>query len=66
MKNSSVEKKIKNLEEAISRLEKGMYPSYSVEYITDQIAWMSKWKVTDKKKIDELAQRMIDYFERMR
>lgn len=47
IKPQTIEKKIKKIENTLSRMENGLYTDVSIGYITDQIAWLWKYRYID-------------------
>lgn len=46
--------------DAISRYERGLYPTHKIEWITDRIAWCAKFKRITTQQTAELCNRAIE------
>ena len=65
MKNLDfVNKKVNRLEKALDRLEKNQYSELSLDYISNQISWLWKFRYITHDKMEELADRVINLYER--
>lgn len=57
MKPETVQRKVRRLEEAMDRMEHGLYPGLSISEINDQIAWLWKFRYIDYYDMSRLAHR---------
>ena len=44
---------------AISRLENGLYPTMTIERISDKIEWCWKFRHITERQLEELCDRMV-------
>lgn len=44
MKQDTVKKKVEKIENSLNRMEQGLYTDVSISWITDQIAWLWKFR----------------------
>lgn len=57
VKKETILKKIKRVEDALTRMENGMYPGVSIGWITDTIAWLWKFRYISYDKLTDLTAR---------
>lgn len=55
MKQETLGKKIKRIEDTFDRMERGMYTGVSIGWVIDQIAWLWKYRYIDHDKLNELS-----------
>lgn len=53
----NVQKKVKRIENILDRMEKGLYTGISIGYVTDQIAWLWKFRYIDYDTLTRLTTR---------
>jgi len=44
IKSETIQKKIKRIEDTLDRMERGLYTGVSIGWVTDQIAWLWKFR----------------------
>ena len=59
MKQESIDAKVQRIRDALDRMDRGMYPGLSIGMITDQIAWLWKFRYIDYDTMTELATHAI-------
>lgn len=59
MKQETLKKKIKKVEDTLDRMERGLYTGVSIGWVTDQIAWLWKYRYIDHDKLNELTSHAI-------
>ena len=59
-KHIDAEKKVNKIENILDRMEKGLYTGISIGYVTDQIAWLWKFRYINSDKLTELTTRTIN------
>lgn len=47
MKKSAVDRKVAKIEWILDRMEQGLYTGFTIGWVTDQIAWLYKWRYID-------------------
>jgi hypothetical protein len=57
IKKETISKKIKRVEDALTRMENGMYAGVTVGWITDTIAWLWKFRYIDYDQLTDLTAR---------
>lgn len=55
VKSETIEKKIKRIEDTLERMERGLYTGVSIGWVTDQIAWLWKFRLINHDKMTDLA-----------
>lgn len=65
MKPETVKREIERIENDLSHIERGLYPSYSarIEKISDKIVWLWKYRHIDEKTMHRLCDRVIEVNE---
>lgn len=57
MTEAAIEKKVKKIDDVLSRMERGQYVGVPISYITDQIAWLWRWRKIGRKEMVRLTDR---------
>lgn len=57
-KHIDVQKKVNRIENILDRMEKGLYTGISIGYISDQIAWLWKFRYIDHDTLTNLTTRV--------
>lgn len=51
------------IDQALTRLERGLYPIRSIDWVTERIDWCWKWRKITREQLELLCDRVIAYFE---
>lgn len=54
---TAVEKKVKRVCDTLDRMEKGVYAGATIGWVTDQIAWLWKWRYISYEEMTRLTAR---------
>lgn len=57
---------IAQLRETLDRMESGKYTGIKISKVTDQIAWLWKWRKISREEMKELTEQAIRILETMR
>lgn len=57
---------IAQLRETLDRMESGKYTGIKISKVTDQIAWLWKWRKISREEMIELTEQAIRILEVMR
>lgn len=55
IKKETIERKIKKIEDTLSRMEKGAYTGLSIGWVTDQIDWLWKFRYINENQLNDLC-----------
>ena len=55
IKSETIQKKIKKIENTLNRMGNGLYTGVSIGYITNQIAWLWKYRYISYEEMTELT-----------
>ena len=59
MKQDTIKKKVNKIENILDRMEKGLYTGISIGYVTDQIAWLWKFRHISHDEMVKLTDHAI-------
>ena len=51
------------IDQALTRLELGKYPTHSIEWVAERVVWCWKWRKITEGQLEVLCDRLIAYFE---
>lgn len=57
---------IAQLRETLDRMESGKYTGIKISKVTDQIAWLWKWRKISREEMKELTEQAIRILETLR
>ena len=57
MKPETIDKKVSKLYNTMDRMERGLYTGLSIGWVTDQIAWLWKFRYIDYDEMTKLTAR---------
>lgn len=60
MKQDTVKKKVEKIENSLNRMEQGLYTDVSISWITDQIAWLWKFRYISHDDMVKLTDHAIN------
>lgn len=64
MKEATLERKIKKIEDSLDRFESGRYCDVSMSWICDQIAWLARFKYLQGESLNKLADKATELLEK--
>lgn len=59
MKQETIEKKVELIRDTLDRMDRGMYAGHTIGWVTDQIAWLWKFRHIDYDTMTELAMHAV-------
>lgn len=59
MKQDTIKKKVEKIENSLNRMEQGLYTDVSISWITDQIAWLWKFRHISHDEMIKLTDHAI-------
>lgn len=59
MKKESIDKKVKRIKDALDRMDRGLYAGVTIDWVTDQIVWLWKFRYIDHDTMTELSTHAI-------
>lgn len=57
IKSDTIQKKIKRVKDTLDRMERGLYVGVSIGWVTDQIAWLWKFRHINYDEMTQLTAR---------
>ena len=60
IKQDTIDRKVKRLENNLNRLERGLYHELSIDYIISQIDWLWKYRYISESKKNDLCDKVIE------
>lgn len=64
MKEATLERKIRKINDSLDRLESGRYCDVSMSWICDQIAWLAKFKYLQDESLNTLVDRATELLDK--
>lgn len=65
IKQSTIERKIQKIEDTLTKMEQGKYTGLSIDYITDQIDWLWKFRYINEEILDNLCTHAVNVMKGM-
>lgn len=57
VKKNTIDRKVKRIEDALTRMENGMYSGVRIGWITDTIVWLWKYRYISYEQLTDLTAR---------
>ena len=59
VKRTTITRKVKEVDDGLDRYIDGKYPTYSIEWLTNQIEWLYRYKHIDEATKDRLCDKAM-------